>query len=64
MMDEEGRCSRKPRKLADGMTTAPQDAGIERPFLLPRVNARRRKLLDLLSSVGDLGLMLPEDCWL
>lgn len=34
-----------------------------RPFLLPRVKARRRKELLLLSSVGDLGLSLP-DRWL
>lgn len=37
-----------------------QDAD-RRPFLLPRVKARRRKLLDLLSSVGDEGLLLPDD---
>jgi hypothetical protein len=35
-----------------------QDA--RRPFLLPRVNALRLNMLALLSSVGDLGLSLPD----
>lgn len=31
-----------------------------RPFLLPRVNALRLNMLALLSSVGNLGLSLPD----
>lgn len=43
---------------------AHQVADVRRPFLLPRVKARRLKLLALFSSVGVFGLVLPEDWWL
>lgn len=49
----------KPSQTGDGL----QEAG-RRPFLLPRLKARRLNMLLLLSSVGDLGLPLSEgwDC--